>query len=43
MGEHGDETDDAARARLGLGPQKALGVGHSLDHALAMQVEGRIG
>ena len=29
--------------RLGLGSQKALRVGHSLDHALAVQIEGRIG
>lgn len=39
----GDEPDDAARARLGLDSQEPLGVGHSLDDALAMQVEGRIG
>ena len=33
----------AARASLGLDSQKALGVGHGLDHALAVQVERRIG
>ena len=31
-----NEPDNAARARLGLGPQKAFGVGHGFDNALAM-------